>query len=86
MFVMEKENKVDYLTRILEQMDALITELRLECLDMAKHHDEAESRIEDLEADMLDLSEKADSLEMALYNAEKELRRKKGDIPERIIK
>ncbi len=78
MFVMEKENKVDYLTRILEQMDALITELRLECLDMAKYHDEAESRIEDLEADVFYLSEKAASLEMTLFNAEKELRRKRA--------
>lgn len=47
------EKKADSVMELLEHMEELFTDLRLEYLDMAKRYDEAMERVEELEADKI---------------------------------
>ena len=49
MFGLETEKRADLIHEMLEQMEAVYSDLRLEYLDMAKKYDEAMQRIEELE-------------------------------------
>ena len=51
MFGLETEKRADLIHEMLEQMEAVYSDLRLEYLDIAKKYDEAMERIEELEAD-----------------------------------
>ena len=53
MFGMETQKRADLIHEMLEQMEAIYAELRLEYMDMAKKYDEAMVRIEELEADKI---------------------------------
>ena len=53
MFGMETQKRADLIHEMLEQMEAIYAELRLEYLDMAKRYDEAMERVEELEADKI---------------------------------
>jgi hypothetical protein len=51
------EKKADSVMELLEHMEELFTDLRLEYLDMAKRYDEAMERVEELEADKIYLED-----------------------------
>ena len=51
------EKKADSVMELLEHMEELFTDLRLEYMDMAKKYDEAMERIEELEADKIYLED-----------------------------
>ena len=51
------EKKADSVMELLEHMEELFTDLRLEYLDMASRYDEAMVRIEELEADKIYLED-----------------------------
>ena len=57
MFGMETQKRADLIHEMLEQMEAVYSDLRLEYLDMAKKYDEAMERIEELEADKIYLED-----------------------------
>ena len=57
MFGMETQKRADLIHEMLEQMEAIYAELRLEYMDMAKRYDEAMVRIEELEADKIYLED-----------------------------
>ena len=57
MFGLETEKRADLIHEMLEQMEAIYSDLRLEYLDMAKKYDEAMERIEALEADKIYLED-----------------------------
>jgi len=57
MFGLETEKRADLIHEMLEQMEAVYSDLRLEYLDMAKKYDEAMERIEELEADKIYLED-----------------------------
>ncbi len=51
MDLIEVENHITRVNEMLEQMEEIYTDLRLEYLEMAKSYDEAMERITELEAD-----------------------------------
>lgn len=51
------EKKADSVMELLEHMEELFTDLRLEYLDMARRYDEAMERVEELEADKIYLED-----------------------------
>ena len=51
------EKKADSVMELLEHMEELFTDLRLEYLDMARRYDEAMERLEELEADKIYLED-----------------------------
>lgn len=53
MFGIEEEKKADSILEMLERMEELFSDLRLEYLEMARKYDEAMVKVEDLEADKL---------------------------------
>ena len=57
MFGMETQKRADLIQEMLEQMETIYAELRLEYMDMAKKYDEAMVRIEELEADKIYLED-----------------------------
>lgn len=57
MFGSGTEKRVDLIHEMLEQMEEIYSDLRLEYLDMAKKYDEAMQRIEELEADKIYLED-----------------------------
>ena len=57
MFGMETQKRADLIHEMLEQMETIYAELRLEYMDMAKKYDEAMRRIEELEADRICLED-----------------------------
>jgi hypothetical protein len=57
MFGLETEKRADLIHEMLEQMEAVYSDLRLEYLDIAKKYDEAMERIEELEADKIYLED-----------------------------
>lgn len=57
MFGMKTQKRADLIHEMLEQMETIYAELRLEYLDMAKKYDEAMERIEELEADKIYLED-----------------------------
>lgn len=57
MFGMETQKRADLIHEMLEQMETIYAELRLEYMDMAKKYDEAMERIEELEADKIYLED-----------------------------
>ena len=57
MFGSGTEKRVDLIHEMLEQMEEIYSDLRLEYLDMAKKYDEAMVRIEELEADKIYLED-----------------------------
>lgn len=57
MFGMETQKRADLIHEMLEQMETIYAELRLEYMDMAKKYDEAMVRIEELEADKIYLED-----------------------------
>ena len=57
MFGMETQKRADLIHEMLEQMEAIYAELRLEYMDMAKKYDEAMVRIEEREADKIYLED-----------------------------
>jgi hypothetical protein len=54
---LETEKRADLIHEMLEQMEAVYSDLRLEYLDIAKKYDEAMERIEELEADKIYLED-----------------------------
>lgn len=59
-----EKKKTDFVLEMLEHMEALFTDLRLEYLEMAGKYDDALKAVEDLEADKLELEEQLDRVEM----------------------
>ena len=57
MFGTETQKRSDLTHEMLEQMEAIYSELRLEYMDMAKKYDDAMVRIEELEADKIYLED-----------------------------
>ena len=57
MLGLETQKRADLIHEMLEQMEAIYAELRLEYMDMAKKYDEAVERIEKLEADKIYLED-----------------------------
>ncbi len=57
MFGLETQKRADLIYELLEQMEMVYSELRLEYLDMAKKYDEAIERIDELEADKIYLED-----------------------------
>lgn len=57
MLGLETQKRADLIHELLEQMEVVYSELRLEYLDMAKKYDEAVERIEKLEADKIYLED-----------------------------
>jgi len=57
MLGLETQKRADLIHELLEQMEVVYSELRLEYLDMAKKYDEAMERIEELEADKIYLED-----------------------------
>ncbi len=57
MFGSGTEKRVDLIHEMLEQMEEIYSDLRLEYLDMAKKYDEAMQRIEELEVDKIYLED-----------------------------
>lgn len=57
MFGLGTEKRADMIHEMLEQMEEIYSDLRLEYLDMAKKYDEAMERIEELEADKIYLQD-----------------------------
>ena len=57
MLGLETQKRADLIRELLEQMEVVYSELRLEYLDMAKKYDEAVERIEKLEADKIYLED-----------------------------
>jgi len=57
MFSSGTEKRVDLIHEMLEQMEEIYSDLRLEYLDMAKKYDEAMQRIEELEVDKIYLED-----------------------------
>ena len=57
MFGMETQKRADLIHEMLEQMETIYAELRLEYMDMAKKYDEAMVRIEELEVDKIYLED-----------------------------
>ena len=57
MLGLETQKRVDMIHEMLEQMEEIYSDLRLEYLDMAKKYDEAMERIEELEADKIYLED-----------------------------
>ena len=53
MFCFETQKNEEEIREIFERIDELISDLRLEYLDLARKYDEAMERVEDLEADRL---------------------------------
>ena len=51
MFELKTQKKADMVLAMLEQMEKIYADLRLEYLDMAKMYDEAIERVEGLEAE-----------------------------------
>jgi len=57
MFSSGTEKRVDLIHEMLEQMEEIYSDLRLEYLDMAKKYDETMQRIEELEVDKIYLED-----------------------------
>lgn len=57
MLGLETQKRADLIRELLELMEVVYSELRLEYLDMAKKYDEAVERIEKLEADKIYLED-----------------------------
>jgi len=57
MFGSGTEKRVDLIHEMLEQMEEIYSDLRLEYLDMAKKYDETMQRIEELEVDKIYLED-----------------------------
>lgn len=53
MDLLEVEHRITHVNEMLEQMEEIYTDLRLEYLEMAKAYDEAMERITELEADRI---------------------------------
>ena len=53
----ETQKRADLIHEMLEQMETIYSELRLEYLDMAKRYDEAMERIEELESNKIYLED-----------------------------
>ncbi len=57
MFSFETQKKETEIREIFERIDDLISDLRLEYMDLARRYDETREQLEDLEADLLDQME-----------------------------
>ena len=57
MFELDTQKKADMILAMLEQMEEIYTDLRLEYLDMAKKYDEAKERTDELEAENIYLED-----------------------------
>ena len=57
MFRSETQKKAEMIHEMLEHMEDIYSDLRLEYMDMAKMYDEAMERIEELEADKIYLED-----------------------------
>ena len=55
--VFDEERRIVQTEEMLNQMEDIYTDLKLEYLEMARSYDEAMSRIEELEADKIYLEE-----------------------------
>lgn len=53
----EEQKKTDVIREMLEQMEEIYTNLRLEYLDMARRYDEAMERVDELETDKIYLED-----------------------------
>ncbi len=57
MLSLETQKKKDMIHEMLEQLEEIFSDLRLEYMDMAKKYDEAMGWIEELEADKIYLED-----------------------------
>ena len=62
MYIPNEQSQLAKINEMMEQIDKVFSELRLEYYDMVKWYDEALQRIEELESDMIFREEMEDGL------------------------